>query len=189
MLRFARGTDGQSTRASRQLPVSAATEGSNARFWWLTSFTLRDDHVESTSRRTAARYASSRRLALFFGAPHLFLWARPKKWGGKGFYKGLPLFCPAALRAALCIQAQLGAALCHRTPAGLHTQCGRLIYTYLHAQAALARLARLAAVFEPAVPADGDNIAGMHLRRAAAGGQGVDEHELALKKPLRLRPG
>ena len=114
---YARGTDGQIMRA-----VSAATEGSNARFWWLTSFTLRDDHVESTSRRTAARYASSRRLALFFGAPHPFLWARPKKWGGKGFYKGLPLFCPAARRpryarrrsllaaqsAALYIQAQCG---------------------------------------------------------------------------------
>ena len=69
-----------------------------------------------------ARYASSRRLALFFGAPHPFLWARPKKWGGKGFYKGLPLFCPAARRpryarrrsllaaqsAALYIQAQCG---------------------------------------------------------------------------------
>ena len=91
-LRFARGTDGQIMRAG-----SAATEGSNARFWWLTSFTLRDDHVESTSRRTAARSASTRSVAFFFGAPHPFLWARPKKWGGKRFYKGLPLFRPAAI--------------------------------------------------------------------------------------------
>ena len=82
-------------------PASAATNGSNARFWRHPSFTTRDDRVESTSRRFAARYASKRSLAFFFGAPLPFLWARPKKWGGKGFYKGLPLFCPAARSAAL----------------------------------------------------------------------------------------
>ena len=87
----------------------------NARFWKQPSFTSRDDHVESTSRRTAARYASKRSLAFFFGAPPPFLWARPKKWGGKRFYKGLPLFRPAAQ----------GAALRPRPLAGLHTQCGR----------------------------------------------------------------
>ena len=86
LLRFARGTAGQKSRA-----VSAATNGSNARFWWLTSFTLRDDHVESTSRRTAARYASTRSVAPFFGAPLPFLWARPKKWGGKGVCWGFAL--------------------------------------------------------------------------------------------------
>ena len=37
---YARGTDGQIMRA-----VSAATEGSNARFWRHPSFTTRDDHA------------------------------------------------------------------------------------------------------------------------------------------------
>ena len=31
----------------RRGAVSAATNGSNARFWWLTLFTLRDDHAAS----------------------------------------------------------------------------------------------------------------------------------------------
>ena len=91
LLRFARGTDGQSTRASRQLPVSAATNGSNARFWWLTSFTSRDDHLAATSRFEKARSASGLRPAFFFGAPLPFLWARPKKWGGKGVCWGFAL--------------------------------------------------------------------------------------------------
>ena len=127
----------------------------------------------------AAKRRAMRPGAAWLGRYTRFFGQDQRNGVAKGFYKGLPLFRPAALLAALC----------PRPPAGLHTQCGRLIYTYLHAQAALARLARLAAVFEPAVPADGDNIAGMHLRRAAAGGQGVDEHELALKKPLRLGQG
>ena len=39
---YARGTNGRIMRA-----VSAATNGSNARFWWQLSFTLRDDHAAS----------------------------------------------------------------------------------------------------------------------------------------------
>ena len=90
LLRFARGTDGKmdevlaAKRRSASTRSVAATNGSNARFWWLTSFTSRDDHVaELLSRRKAARYASRRSLAFFFGASLPFLWARPKKWGDK----------------------------------------------------------------------------------------------------------
>ena len=90
LLRFARGHTACGGRAPLRgeglinFPVSAATAGSNARFWWLTSFTSRDDHVaELLSRRKAARYASRRSLAFFFGASLPFLWARPKKWGDK----------------------------------------------------------------------------------------------------------
>ena len=89
-LRFARGHTACGGRAPLRgeglinFPVSAATEGSNARFWWLTSFTSRDDHfAELLLRRKAARYASRRSLAFFFGASLPFLWARPKKWGDK----------------------------------------------------------------------------------------------------------
>ena len=57
--------------------------------------------LQTLPRFEKARYASRRSLAFFLGAPLPFLWARPKKWGGKGFYKGLPLFCPAARSAAL----------------------------------------------------------------------------------------
>ena len=51
LLRFARGHTACGGRAPLRgeglinFPVSAATNGSNARFWWLTSFTIRDDHV------------------------------------------------------------------------------------------------------------------------------------------------
>ena len=87
---YARGTDGQSTRASQQLPVSAATAGSNARFWRLTSFTSRDECLESIldfgKNVLCLRHAPK---APFFGAPHPFLWARPKKWGGKRFVGAL----------------------------------------------------------------------------------------------------
>ena len=81
-----------------------------------------------------ARYASGLRPAFFFGAPHPFLWARPKKWGGKEFfdktkrnlselvYKGLPLFRPAARRPRYARRRSLlaahRAALCHRTQSG-----------------------------------------------------------------------
>ncbi len=65
----------------RRGAVSAATEGSNARFWWLTLFTLRDDHVATTSRRSAARYASGLRPALFFGVSLPFLCAQNKEMG------------------------------------------------------------------------------------------------------------
>ena len=72
--------------------VSAATAGSNARFWWHPSFTTRDDHVaELLLRRKAARYASRRSLV---GALHPFLWARPKKWGGKRVLQGPALVPP-----------------------------------------------------------------------------------------------
>ena len=48
-LRFARAADGTKYAAFRRLPVSAATAGSNARFWRLTPFTLRDDHLTTPS--------------------------------------------------------------------------------------------------------------------------------------------
>ena len=99
---YARGTNGWIMQA-----VSAATNGSNARFWWLTSFTIRDDHAAFTSRLCEARCASGFRPAFFFGAPHPFLWARPKKWGGKKVCRGLALALrPAAQSAALCHRAQ-----------------------------------------------------------------------------------
>ena len=57
---------------------------SNARSAMSRAIRHRDDHLRHAERRKRQPPPTTRTKALFFGAPLLFLWARPKKWGGKG---------------------------------------------------------------------------------------------------------
>ena len=57
---------------------------SNARSAMSRAIRHRDDHLRHAERRKRQPPPTTRTKALFFGAPLPFLWARPKKWGGKG---------------------------------------------------------------------------------------------------------